>query len=38
VEDVDAAFFEREADRLTPILQRLVAAQTLTVVDNGLGA
>ena len=35
VEDADAAFFGREADRLTPILQRLVAAQTLNVTNGG---
>jgi DNA-binding MarR family transcriptional regulator len=27
VEDVDAQFFDQEADRLTPVLQRLVAAR-----------
>jgi DNA-binding MarR family transcriptional regulator len=27
VEDVDARFFDREADAMTPVLQRLVAAQ-----------
>ena len=28
VEDVDAQFFDQEADRLTPVLQRLVATQS----------